>query len=456
MNAIRHIQAALNILGDVPPPPATLYHATPYASEILSGGFEIKPERQTFGGHGDYVSLTTLDNVRDYATDLKIIVGFLNDEISWEELERILSARGLATALNASVHNAIFNELSNLRIKLSEEKQAKGMKFEKAYKITDKEMKPLYDKYHRNNTDKQKEAFYMGKDCYGNPVTAEQELKRRWVVLTGLWSYSTGSEGTFALIMSGDVPQHLLNKSMNDVGVVEVAIAPATPASEMGYESPERMEDTKGKYTYNPNEKEWRFYDTTDLWPVKLVACAFLNNAIKLLGQQIQYEIFTPDPYNPPVPIPKGYVYHVSPYAQEILSEGFKVDPTKTTLGAIGPSMSVSTTTYQNAVLYKKGIQLVVGVTNGEIDWDEFFAIARELGATEGGISGAIQYVMKEDFMIFYEKTDYGFGKFFNVLKEKKKLIKRIVLMILSESAIYLKNNYSQDFPKSILILLNY
>lgn len=31
-------------------------------------------------------------------------------------------------------------------------------------------------------------------------------------------------------------------------------------------------DEAKGKYTYTPDEQEWKFFDPTDLWPIRLVS----------------------------------------------------------------------------------------------------------------------------------------------------------------------------------------
>ena len=33
----------------------------------------------------------------------------------------------------------------------------------------------------------------------------------------------------------------------------------------------QQMEDPKGKYSWTPSEQEWKFYDVTDMWPVRIV-----------------------------------------------------------------------------------------------------------------------------------------------------------------------------------------
>jgi len=243
------------------PPPSYVYHATPYAQEILSSGFEIKPERQTFGGHGKYVSVTTYENAMAYAKDLKIVVGFLSGELSWGDLESIAARRGLGKALGASAHNRGFNELVY------------------NFKDTWKELVPsnLDTESHNIHTPEWYAWFLSvvtsGKDFDGRPLSTGEEISRRWAVLKGLNPFSSGKGFTY--FVGSDPPAHLLSKSMDDVKVVKIAVAPAKPYEERGwkpnYWSREEGQDPKGVYTYNAGEHEWRFYDTTDLWPVEAI-----------------------------------------------------------------------------------------------------------------------------------------------------------------------------------------
>jgi hypothetical protein len=131
--------------------------------------------------------------------------------------------------------------------------------------------------------------------------------------------------------------------------------------------------------------------------------CNNLKRALQILAQQIEYETFQPDPYSPKaVPIPEGYVYHVSPYAHEIVNEGFSIDPTRTTLGAFGPLMSISTTNYENAQLYKGSIELIVGTLNGELNWQGIFDYARQYGANDQGITDALAASLEDSFLTFW------------------------------------------------------
>jgi hypothetical protein len=266
---------------DVPAPPEKVYHASPYAREILEQGLAINPEKQTLGGHGTYVSTTNLEEALEYARDLKIVVGFINDEFGWDQLEAQLNNVGIAVGVGMAIANYATNEL--FRVKDYESILPADLKGKHPYS---KEMQEFF-----------KTAYFNGVDFEGNPITPEQEVKRRWETLHA-GNYLQGENSRrFVLLVGSDPPEHLIGKSMNDVGVVELVHAPVatdTPASYERYTE----DQTKGKYTYNEAENEWRFYDTSDLWPVRIIEAAdhlrrtrikgarmkHLSHAIQLLG----------------------------------------------------------------------------------------------------------------------------------------------------------------------------
>ena len=62
------------------PLPKKLYHVTLAADKIMQEGFKTfsDPEKQTFGGHGSYVSLTDYQNAKSYAEGLKDFIRAAN------------------------------------------------------------------------------------------------------------------------------------------------------------------------------------------------------------------------------------------------------------------------------------------------------------------------------------------------------------------------------------------
>lgn len=259
-----HLKKAIKLLAlDVP---EYVYHVSPYANEILSSGFEIKPARQTFGGHGTYISVTTLENARKYAADLRLVVGFINLELTWEELETELKKLGLDGAFEASLQNRMFNELVGIPFRYTEDVQEEEISSWKNY--LPKTVNPEKSVHDPNFYSWIKTLAFDQLDFDNNQLDMDSELYRRWQVLTGLWAYSP-YENQFTLLMSSGFPYHLTDKDMTDVQIIEIKASPVEAISEFSYVGVPK--DPKGKFTYNPSEKEWRFYDPTDLKPVRIV-----------------------------------------------------------------------------------------------------------------------------------------------------------------------------------------
>jgi hypothetical protein len=99
-------------------------------------------------------------------------------------------------------------------------------------------------------------------DFYNQPVSPEVNLRRKWGFTKTLAFYSN-----LPVVISYDPPEHLQSRTMDDVGIIEVAVAPV----EFSKNPPYRDEEGKGKYTYQIGEQEWRFFDVTDLWPVRII-----------------------------------------------------------------------------------------------------------------------------------------------------------------------------------------
>lgn len=64
------------------PLPKKLYHVTPYPMQIMEEGFKSfrDPSKQTFGGHGRYVSFTNLKNAKVYQQALQLLWQIANTE----------------------------------------------------------------------------------------------------------------------------------------------------------------------------------------------------------------------------------------------------------------------------------------------------------------------------------------------------------------------------------------
>ena len=74
------------------PLPKKLYHVTPFPKKILQEGFRTftDPKEQTFGGHGEYVSLTSLPNARIYKEALKDFIRVANGMINIHNIQAFI------------------------------------------------------------------------------------------------------------------------------------------------------------------------------------------------------------------------------------------------------------------------------------------------------------------------------------------------------------------------------
>jgi len=69
------------------PLPKKLYHVTPFPEAIMQEGFKnfTEADKQTFGGHGEYVSFTSLENAKLYHEALKDIASIARGEHKYDE-----------------------------------------------------------------------------------------------------------------------------------------------------------------------------------------------------------------------------------------------------------------------------------------------------------------------------------------------------------------------------------
>lgn len=84
--------------GTAPMPiPTKLYHATIAPDKILQEGFKNfpDPKDQTFGGHGKYVSLTTLKDAEIYAEALRELSLMAHGYYDWSDVDQIAVKFGM-------------------------------------------------------------------------------------------------------------------------------------------------------------------------------------------------------------------------------------------------------------------------------------------------------------------------------------------------------------------------
>lgn len=190
--------------GDAPPMPLPkkLYHVTLAADKILQEGFKTfkDPAQQTFGGHGTYVSLTSLQNAQVYADGLKDFIYLANLPTNDAKMAWIRT---------------------NFRIKWG---IADGL-----YKMIEFRIE--------------------------NGATPDDALGEAMGV-SHIWSKSTPR---FPMFVNGKfLLQKFRGMSPNQVKIIEVETQPLEwhPGANIFDDV-----DMSQKYTYNSNENEWRIWD---------------------------------------------------------------------------------------------------------------------------------------------------------------------------------------------------
>ena len=195
--------------------PETVYHASPYAQEIMDQGLILEPDYASFGSHEmdkSYVSTTNLENAKTYARVLRFVVDIVNGNITADEL---------------------MNQLEGYPSKYDPSTAATAF-----------------------------QTALQGTNGYPDNITPRDVLyafkEVSWI------GYAYDIPAIF-----GDYPEHLVGKSPEDVGVVE--LTRAKDMEEYTEDYPKTPEDPTNKYTSKPGEQEYRFYDPNDLIPTRII-----------------------------------------------------------------------------------------------------------------------------------------------------------------------------------------
>lgn len=188
------------------PLPKKLYHVTPFPNEITKEGFKTfrKPQDQTFGGHGTYVSFTSLENAKTYQEGLKDIVKI---------------ARGI-------YHKSDIPSLAQ------------------KWDISEKATKSIISDI----------------DRWSREGTAWDE--RRYIAEFLKHSNILGSKFPLFVTSMDRLVKRLENVDPNNVAILEVQTSPQKWHTGIGMLEPNNM---KGQYTFNEGENEWRLYDPSSI-----------------------------------------------------------------------------------------------------------------------------------------------------------------------------------------------
>ena len=300
----------------VPEPIGYVYHVSPYAKEIMEQGFILDPTKTTLGAFGELnsVSTTNYENAVVYKEGIQIVVGVGNGELDTQGLVKIIGPSIIEEPATYKIKEEFLNfwndfYTANREVALAllpeeykqhEERYKQEMgEFDKFVEEVNKRGEPtdeeltrsteMYEAIERpmtsflaSNTAKEWfwNFFINDLDFEGNPLSEDEAKQRRWEVLKAAAFYTD-----IPVVCGIDIPEHLQTRKMSDVGIVEVAVAPV----EYTKHPPYKKEDIgKGVYSYTPGEQEWKFYDITDLMPVRIVG--HLNSAIKRLAEYYRWE----------------------------------------------------------------------------------------------------------------------------------------------------------------------
>lgn len=321
---------------NIPEPIGYVYHVSPYAQDILEQGFIIDPTRTTLGAFGELhsVSTTNYENAIVYKEGIKFLIGAVSGELTLQDMVDWIGEEGAGKVITHVMEEEFGSYWSQYdHFELLERNKDKpggytlGDAVDEASAAKIRVLGPEIDNY--DGTFKffksqegqawASDRFMNGLDMEGDPVNEDIRLKRLWEFLKGAAYVSD-----LPAVIGYDPPEHLSGRVMDDVGIVEIAVAPVewteypvdpmeqqlesiersrknmeeyadeypewTPEyiEERTKEKMERVVDPKGKYSYGFGEQEWKFFDVTDLWPIRIVGR--LASAIKLLAQTLEFQ----------------------------------------------------------------------------------------------------------------------------------------------------------------------
>lgn len=242
-------------------PPDRVYHVSPYAAEIMEEGLIIDVSKTTLGAAHDvsYVSTTTLENAQAYKAAMQLLVGVMNGDYDYKRLMERLDEWGLQSQFHKGILEKMRARFSNLL---------------QADKIPREVILDAAENWGGVSFDWFEHLIENKMDFTGEPM---DEKVYRELLFRGIQDASFYPNDRIPCIFGS--PWHLADRSQEDVQILEVLTAPVeNPCAGEDEELrslwnplPGEEEETKGKYTYAPGEKEWRFYDETDLLPIRII-----------------------------------------------------------------------------------------------------------------------------------------------------------------------------------------
>lgn len=208
------------------PLPKKLYHVTPFPDKISAEGFKTfrDPKEQTFGGHGTYVSFTTLGNAYEYQKGLKDMVLIANGLYEWQDRYDLAKKWGL------------------------DEKKAQH----------------ISEDVERWS---QEGVIYNTRPPWDDNRKLAEFLKTSTVY---------GSKFPLFFGSPAALLQRLATVDPKNVAILEVETTPQNWHSGINAD-PDQM---KGNYTYNKGETEWRIWDPAAIDKTKIRRIANIKEAM--------------------------------------------------------------------------------------------------------------------------------------------------------------------------------
>jgi hypothetical protein len=211
------------------PLPKKVYHVTPFPNEILKEGFKAfrsNTGKQTFGGHGTYVSFTSLENAKFYQEGLKDMVRIANGMYSWQDAPSLAKKWGVS------------------------EEKVPGI-------VED------VDRWSREGTEPWEDRLKLAHFV--------KSLSLR------------GGKFPLFIGVGAELINRLSQVKPEDVAIMEADSSPQEWHTGLGMLAPEEM---KGKYTYNEGENEWRVFSPDSIPPqnIRRIANWYMTSMEKTAG----------------------------------------------------------------------------------------------------------------------------------------------------------------------------
>lgn len=209
------------------PMPTVLYHVTPFADKISEEGFKTftDPEKQTFGGHGEYISLTSLKNAKMYQEGLKDFIRTANLPTDAKKIMNFLKEYFIP---KWNISNGWLENIETQALRLAE-----------------------------------KDADYQ----MNKKGIDEFLLEALFSDLGTAHIYSKGDKRFPMILFSKNVANRFRGMDPNNVKIIEAETYPQKWHSGVNIFD----KDMSDKYTYNKSENEWRVWNPTNIKVLKIL-----------------------------------------------------------------------------------------------------------------------------------------------------------------------------------------